>query len=446
VVPEPHPGVSSTIMRRGLLVAAIVGSIALGSLIVVLGARLPAGPATALASPPPSPSGLSGPSPTGVDPSVAPTARPSPTPAVVRPTKEVVATLQARLDALRVQYAIPGMSASVVFEDGSTWTGVSGLADVATKRRVTANTAFSIASISKTFVAALVLELVAEGRLRLDDRASRYLPDLKILDGITIRMLLDHTSGLNDYFLNPKIDRALRAEPARGWSPTRTLGYVGKPYFPPGTDWQYSNTNYLILGLIAERIERRPLAEQIRTRFLEPLGLDRAFYQVAERPRGATAHGYRFTGTRKNLPAIDLADGTGIMPFKSVVTAAGGAGSVAATSADIARWARALYSGQVLDAEGMALMLGGFDRVAAYDPAVPYGLGVQALEINGRSTLGHSGRFIGFRAVVRYLPKNDVVIAVLTNQSRADPAVILAQLLRIVVPSPGPCGRCAFPG
>lgn len=341
------------------------------------------------------------------------------------------------------------MSVSIVFSDGSSWNGVSGLADVAAKRRVTTNTAFSVASVSKTFLAALILDLAAEGRLRLDDRASRYLPGQKILAGagagITIRMLLDHTSGLHDYFLNPKIDRALRAEPSRGWSPTRTLGYVTKAYFPPGTDWQYSNTNYLILGLIAERIEGRPLAAQLRTRYFEPLGLDSAYYQVAERPRGATAHGYRFTGTRKNLPAIDLADGTGIMPFKSVVTAAGGAGSVAATSADMARWARALYSGHVLDVESTALLLGGFDRVAVYTPPVPYGLGVQALEINGRRTLGHSGRFLGFRAVVRYLPKNEVTIAVLTNQSRADPAVIVADLLRFVVAPPEPCGRCAQP-
>ena len=435
-------------MRRGLLVAATVGSIALGSLLVVLGVRLAGGPgATALGSPSP---GLAG-SPqaeqsrAAVEPSLAPTARPSPTPAPVTATRQVAAALQARLDALRKSYAIPGISVAIVFSDGSSWNGVSGLADVAAKRRVTTNTAFSVASISKTFLAALILDLAAEGRLKLDDRATRYLPDQKMLTGITIRMLLDHTSGLHDFFLNPKIDRALRAEPSRGWSPTRTLGYVAKPYFRPGTDWQYSNTNYLILGLIAERIEGRPLAAQLRTRYFEPLGLESTFSQVAERPRGATSHGYRFTGTRKNLPAIDLADGTGIMPFKSVVTAAGGAGSVAATASDVAHWARALYSGEVLDAESTRLLLGGFDRVAVYTPSVPYGLGVQALEINGRRTLGHSGRFLGFRAVVRYLPKEDVTIAVLTNQSRADPAVILADLLRFVVPPPVECGPCAQP-
>jgi D-alanyl-D-alanine carboxypeptidase len=437
-------------MRRGLLVAATIGSIALGSLIVLLGVRsagLP-GPGTALVSGPPASavgSGLAAPS-TPAEPSARPTTRPSfAAPVGPRPTERVVAALQRSLDELRVLYAIPGVSASVVFDDGSVWTGVSGLADVAAKRPVTPSTAFSIASISKTFIAALILDLAADGRLGLEDGATEYIPDLEILDGVTIRMLLDHTSGLHDYFLNPKIDRALQAAPAQGWTPTRTLGYVDKPYFPPGTGWHYSNTNYLILGLIAERIDGRSLAKQLRARYFEPFGLTSAFYQVAERPTGATAHGYRFAGLKRNLPPIDLADGTGVMPFKSVVTAAGGAGSLAATSLDVARWARALYGRDVLDSEGLALMLGGFDRVAGYKPSIPYGLGVQALEVNGLPTFGHSGRFIGFRSVVRYLPDDDLAIAVLTNQSRADPGFILAALLRVVIPPAGPCGPCADP-
>jgi CubicO group peptidase (beta-lactamase class C family) len=130
------------------------------------------------------------------------------------------------------------------------------------------------------------------------------------------------------------------------------------------------------------------------------------------------------------------------MPFKSVVTAAGGAGSVAASSLDIARWSRALYGGRVLDAPRLDLMLGNFDPAPGYKPSIPYGLGVQALDVNGFPTYGHSGRFIGFRAVVRYVPGDDIAIAVLTNQSRVDPGLIAASLLRIVLPPPGPCGAC----
>jgi len=432
-------------MRRGLLVAAIVGSIALGSFVVLLGTQPAAAPGTSagLASPPPSQAASS---PAAPSPSIAPTPRPSfPVPVGPRPTKRVVATLQSSLDELRQTHGIPGASVAIIFDDGSTWTGVSGFADVAARRRVTPNTIFAIASISKTFTAALVLDLVAEGRLALEDGASEYLPGQAILEGVTIRMLLDHTSGLHDFFSHPRIDAALLANPANGWTPTRTLGYVAKPYFPPGTGWHYSNTNYLVLGLIAERVGGRPLAEQLRERYFEPLDLDSAYYQDVERAPGPTAHGYRFAGFKKTLPPIDLADGTGLMPFKSVVTAAGGAGALAASAIDTARWARELYGGRAVDSGGLALMLGGFDRVAGYEPSIPYGLGVQALEVNGMPTFGHSGRFVGFRAVVRYLPEYDVAIAVLTNQSRADPGILVAALLRVVVPPPGPCGLCPDP-
>jgi D-alanyl-D-alanine carboxypeptidase len=316
------------------------------------------------------------------------------------------------------------------------------MADVAARRKVTPDTAFSVASISKTFTAALILDLVSEGRLGLEDKATEYLPEQKMLTGITLRMLLNHTSGLNDYFGHPKIDRALLSEPSRGWSPTRTLGYVGKPYFRPGMGWAYSNTNYLILGLIAEQVDGHALAVQLRTRYFEPLGLGSAYYQVAERPTGPTAHGYRIAGSGTSLRPVDLADGTGIMPFKSVVTAAGGAGSVAASSLDVAQWARALYGGRVLDPPRLDLMLGDFDPAPGYKPSIPYGLGVQALDMNGFPTYGHSGRFIGFRGVVRYVPGNDIAISVLTNQSRVDAGLIAASLLRIVLPPPGPCGSC----
>jgi D-alanyl-D-alanine carboxypeptidase len=432
-----------SIMRRGLLVAAIVGS-----LFALLGMRPVAGPGplTGLASPPASPAPPAASPSIPPEPSPAPTVRRSfPAPVGPRPTKRIVATLQKRLDELRAKHAIPGVSVAIVFDDGSTWTGVSGLADVRAKRRVTPDTAFAIASISKTFIAALILDLAAEGRLTLGDAATKYLPAQKMLAGINIRMLLDHTSGLRDYFDNPRIDVALLGERARGWAPAEALGYVGKRYFPPGTDWHYSNTNYLFLGLIAERIDGRPLAEQLRERYLEPFGLRSAFYQGVERPAGPTAHGYRFTGLKRSLPPIDLADGTGIMPFKSVVTASGGAGSVAATALDTARWARALYGGRVLESGGLALMLSGFDLVAGYEPSIPYGLGVQALDVNGLRTLGHSGRFLGFRTVVRYLPEEDIAIAVLTNQSRADPGIIVGTMLKIVVPPPSPCGVCADP-
>jgi D-alanyl-D-alanine carboxypeptidase len=383
--------------------------------------------------------------------STAPAAVATPEPAIggpapAAPTGPTAAWWIARgldraLDTERERLAIPGASVTILFPDGTSWSGTSGLADIAADRPVTDDTGFALASMSKTFVAALVLELSGEGAFGLEDRVARYLPELRLDPAITVRMLLDHTSGLSDYFLNPKIDRALQAEPGRGWSATRTLGYVGKPYFRPGTGWHYSNTNYLLLGMLAERVTGRSLAVEVRERFLAPLDLDETWTQVAEPPATPIAHGYRLSGPAAKPKLTDVTGGSTVLPFRSVVTAAGGAGGLAATSRDAAAWARALYGGDALSPESHALMLAGFDRTAGYRPRVPYGLGVQAVLLDGRQTYGHSGRFLGFRGVMRWLPEERVAIAVLTNQSRVDPNLIAARLIRIALPEPAPVPR-----
>jgi CubicO group peptidase (beta-lactamase class C family) len=350
--------------------------------------------------------------------------------------------LQRRLDETRARLGIPGAQVTIIFRDGTSWTGSSGRSDVGAGVEVSAGTAFALASVSKTYTAALVLALAGDGRIDLDAPARTYLPGAAIDRRITVRQLLDHTSGLDDYFLHPPIDRALQAEPDAFWSVRRTLRYVGKAYFPPGTGWHYSNTNYLYLGLIAERVAGTPLAVALRDRFFTPLGLHHTWYQAVEAPLGPVAHGYRFASSRVTAPPIDLSDGTDVVPFTSVVTAAAGAGSIAATSADVATWARLLYGGEVLGPAMTEEMIGGVTATAAYRPRVPYGLGVQAFSIDGRPTLGHSGRFLGFRASVRHFPTEALTIAVLTNQSRADPGVIIESLLDIVFRPDRPCQAC----
>jgi len=359
----------------------------------------------------------------------------------------VEARLQATLDRLLVKLGMPGVSATVVFPDGTSWSGASGLAVVSSRTRVAPDTAFAFASVSKTFTSALILQLVGEGKLRLTEPAAGLLPPLRLaIDRrITVGMLLNHTSGLADYFLNPKIDRPLQTHPDVAWTADRTLRYVGKRLSAPGAAWHYSNTNYLLLGLIAERITGQTLAEAIRTRLLEPTGLAATWYQAGEASRAPLAHGYRLPGTKLTVRPVDLADGSGVAPFRSVVTAAAGAGSMAGTSADLARWARALYTGRVLGPDGTAMLLSGFSKTTDYLPGAVYGYGVQALSIDGHPALGHSGRLIGFRSAVRHFPLEGLTIAVLTNQSRADPGVIVRALLALAQPVPRTCPLCAPP-
>jgi D-alanyl-D-alanine carboxypeptidase len=151
--------------------------------------------------------------------------------------------------------------------------------------------------------------------------------------------------------------------PPRRRSPTSA-----SPYFKPGQGWHYSNTNYVVLGLLAETIEGAPLAEQLHARFLTPLGLGHTHYQGVDAPQGPLARAYRFDGPGLRLKPIPLTDGTDVVPFTSVVTAAGSAGSIASTAKDLVTWAHALYGGTVLSPVSFAAMVTGrpaHDRVQA---------------------------------------------------------------------------------
>lgn len=341
--------------------------------------------------------------------------------------------LTKALGALRAKYAIPGVSATIIWPDGRSWTATSGFADLYGRVRLTRSTAFAVASVTKTFVSALILQLAQEGRLGLDDPVIAWLPDASVPPAVTVRQLLDHTSGLYDFFSNSAIDAPLRKTPTAAWTTAKTLSYVKAPYFEPGTGWHYSNTNYVLLGQIAEAVTGNAWSAELRARFFEPLNLSSAYVQGAEGVRTTISHGYRFTSTSKTAKAVDLWDRTGVAPFRSVVTAAGAAGAVAASSWDLARWTRALFGGQLLSGAALGTMLD-TASTSRYRYAVPYGMGVQQYTIGGRIAYGHGGRLMGARSAIRYIASEGISIAVVTNTDRADPAVIAAALLEVTLP------------
>ncbi len=363
-----------------------------------------------------------------------PTPRPTPS---LDPTGVPAEALQARLDRLRARLSIPGVSVAILWDDGRQWLGASGFRNVKAEDPMTTGTAFALASISKTLTAGVVLQLVEEGKLSLDERVAPLLPAYDLDRRITVRELLDHTSGIPDYFLNAKIDRPLQADKAATWTPEETWAYVAPPQkrYRPDRVWLYSNSNYLLLGELVEAVTGRPLATEIRDRILDPLSLDASWYQAVEEPRASGTVGYRLLpATGGGLRASPVARLTDVMPFRSVVTAAGGAGSIAATALDAARWMRAYAGGDLLGPDIQRQMLADVARTKALNAEIPYGLGIQALPIADRRALGHSGRFLGFRNVARYLPGEGVTIAVLTNQGVQDPARIAAALLKLILP------------
>ena len=407
--------------------------ISLGAVLLVLAvaaAALGASPAPTASAP------SSAPASPAASASAAPSVSPAP-PATPAPAFDAFLTnvAQLHLDRVRAQLSLPGVSVAIVRDDGSQWLGVSGMANRETGARMTTGTAFGLASISKTFTAAVVMDLIDAGKLKLDQSVAPLLPEYGLDRNITIRMLLDHTSGLPDFYNGMGIDPAL-GDTAAIWTAQQSWSFMPKKRWTPGTVFYYSNANYLLLGELVHKVTGRTIAAQIRLRLLKPLGLTTMWFQGVEKGRAQLPAAYSVKPRRTGPPFIKLvAQPTAVMPFASVVTASGGAGSMAGTALDTARWMAALAGGHILPPATVATMLADEEVTVGLGSELAYGLGLSTIRINGHTAIGHSGRFLGVRNGVRYLPDQGLTIAVLTNQGDVDPVRVASAMLAIILPA-----------
>jgi D-alanyl-D-alanine carboxypeptidase len=401
------------------------------------------GSTTPTASPIGSPAATS-----GASPSVPATASPSPAPPLVSivpvPTSQLAspaapkahlddttaAALQQALEGIRAGGVYPGISAAIVFPDGSLWAGQSGSAILSPKTPATTDTLYSIGSISKTFVAALAGRLASRGTISLDDPLAKYLPGFYDASSITLRQLLNHTSGVMELF--DVIGSAVLANRIRVWTTDEVLAKIGRARyaFAPGKGYHYSNTDYILLGAAIEKATGQPIAALVRSEFLEPLGLTHTFLQTEEDAPGAKAHGYKGTVATAAAP-VDQTAGT-MLPFTAEATAVGPAGAYVSTATDLARWGDALYNGNVLDQATLAAMTD-ISQTQPYKPRWIYGLGMEETTIAGQTAWGHRGYLDGFWSAMWYLPASHVTIVVLANAEWADPistaSIALAKII-----------------
>jgi D-alanyl-D-alanine carboxypeptidase len=297
--------------------------------------------------------------------------------------------LQSALDAARAGGEIQGVSAAVAHDGELVWSGTSGTDGAG--RPLTVGTPMVIGSVTKTFMAAAVLQLAEEGRVDLEQPVSHYLPELAVGDDVTVRQLLDHTSGLADLF-NDATRTAIEEHPEELWDTADVLEAVHGPLYEPGEGWAYANTNYLILGLLVERAAGSPLGDELGRRFFTPLDLDHTGLISATEPDQALA------------PA-----------WASIFWASG---AMVSTTAELARWGDALYGGRVLASDSLELML-------AFN-GDDHGLGVQRLELAGVSGYGHTGLLHRYTTLLLHLPDERLTIALIANRARVDLAELLS--------------------
>jgi D-alanyl-D-alanine carboxypeptidase len=306
----------------------------------------------------------------------------------------------------------------VALPDGAVLALATGVSDRETGRPMAPSDRMLQGSVGKTYVAAVALQLVGEGRLGLDDRVAAWLGAepwfgrLPNAADLTVRALMNHTSGLVRYEFDERFLADLTADPGRTWRPEEQLAYVldTAPPFAVGAGWEYSDTNYLVLGLVLERAGGAPYVELLRTRLLAPLGL--ADTVPVEGPRvPGVVQGYAGPGNPFGGTDAMLRDGAFVVNPQFEWTG----GGVASTAADLARWARLLYEGRAFDASLLPAMLEGVP--ARLGPGARYGLGVILRETPLGPSYGHSGFFPGYLTEVAYFPEHRVAVALQVNTS-----------------------------
>jgi D-alanyl-D-alanine carboxypeptidase len=336
---------------------------------------------------------------------------------------ELAGKLQSRLDRWRINYHAPGVAAAVRLPDGSRWVGVSGKAIRGRDGRpVWPGTPFAVGSLTKTFMAALVLQLRDEGHLRLGTPISQWIPWYPKADKITVKMLLNHRSGIFDYFAHPRYERLVFGRPSHKWRRSEILKLTGPRYCAPGKCFRYSNTNYVLLDIIATKVAGRSSAAEIRDRFLEPLGLTDTYFQGQEPIVKTPAKGYWWLGDHYR----GFADGSRRRPNTSGATVAHTAGAMLSSARDISDWQDALLGGDLLSPRSMELML-------TLPPKKPYGLGIRRAWLDGKPAIGHGGSLRGFVSIMYRLPGEDLDVVILTNLGRTDLQGLADKLTRVTL-------------
>ena len=390
----PSPAPRALLLRRDVLTGIATGLTG-GALTLWAGATLLPKPV--------------GPLP-DTSPSAAPLAPPAPPPLLNWPSLDDMA--QGMIE----RHVTPGLSLSVMKAGTLLYSAGFGNARLLPKHPVDTHTGFRIASISKQFTAAAILLLMEEGRLSLDDPLARFIPDFPRADIMTLRQLLSHTAGLDDYLSGRHADMLTTAQ-THDYTQQGLLEAIktSDPLFrcPPGMKWVYSNTGFALLGIVVERLSGLSLAAFCRQRLFGPAGMTRTAIDPLNADDPDTCEGHRANRS--------LRDGFGqVWPVSP--SFAGGSGGLRSTSADLCRWHSAMMRGQILKPESLVTMLtparlkdGAFalDRENTRSPG--YGLGMRLGFIGAQPFFTHSGRINGFTGQLMTLPLEHLTVATLYN-------------------------------
>lgn len=341
----------------------------------------------------------------------------------------LVETLDNMFDSLSAASPITGFNAAMLLPDGSLWKRASGLAEASPAVPLTTEHLMGMGSITKSFVATTLLLMVEDGLLDLDDSIGQYLaPYPNVPGNATIRQLLSHRSGINDYLNeNDATVEAWFAHLDSIWETDVILNnFVLEPNFPVGTAWSYSNTNYLLSARIIENITGQPWYQVVRERLLNPLGLIHTFAYPWETP-GNQPFAHVWADVDGD-GAVEDVQGLGI-PATGLFSLAGGAGCLISTPEDLVHFSERLYGGHVLQSATLAAMQ--TDYVQDATLGFLYGLGTTSFSMpQNLENWGHDGDLL-YKSVALYFPTENMSLAVQQNDDRSSDVAEVTDLYTV---------------
>ncbi len=308
---------------------------------------------------------------------------------------------------------LKGVSVSIRVGTSERWNLVGGISkeNESVKREMR----FGIGSITKTTVAATILKLEEEGLLSLDDPISKWLTlnSNNIDESITIFQLLNHLTGVKGYFQHPDIWTRVEGDLDSPIPSEELVDYIGEPLFNPGARYEYSNSNYLLLGLIIKSVTNQTVGEAMRSRFWDPLQLRHIYFGLDENPTGPIATPWRDSNGNGVLEDISSEYRAA---YHSIFFCAA---DVFSTAEDLSMWAQHLFNGNALNDEFKAKMVDFLLIDTGFPAFNGYGLGVRRVTLSQRVMWGHTGGMRGYGSYMFYDPISKVSIAMLNNQSRS---------------------------
>ena len=353
--------------------------------------------------------------------------------------RDMEAELQSLLDDWLSQSGVPG---AVLAIDDPVYGRVIVSGGSSGKGPITNEDRFHVFSISKTFTAATILQLIDEGVLALNDPLAAFIADYPNAERVTVEQLLSHTSGYADYLDNPDFFAAVASSLDREWSWAETLQYAASmpPIDEPGRTYSYSDTNYVLLAGVIEVATGNSYVDEVRKRFLDPLGLENTFVRGYEAiPAGYIVGNSDCSYVPQEVLDIleDLYGDSGTchdgylpgdaLPRAAMDTVGLGGDGIVSNAADLIAWARVLFQGDLLAAETLEEML-------AFGVAHPnYGLGVSRTRTQAGEAVGHAGGGLDGEAKMWLAPETDTLVVAFSNQTGAiDLGVLVSDAFALV--------------